>query len=91
MTEASGSGRMDRIKAALGRLEAAQERDHEGFTRDHQQIMTWQVLMQGKMDPSREDSERERKRLDQLWANTDKRIADLVLAIGQLVRKDSAA
>jgi hypothetical protein len=93
MAEANGSGRMDRIEAALERLEAAQERDHEEFTRDHKQLMTWQVLMQEKMErfdadraADREDGARERKRLDQLWENTDKRIADLVGAIGSLIK-----
>ena len=60
MAETNGSGRLDRIEAALDRREAAQERDHEDFTRQP-------------------------KRLDQLWENTDKRIADLVVTIGVFV------
>jgi hypothetical protein len=68
----------------LDRLTAAQERDHEEFTRDHRQLMTWQVLMQEKMDRFTAERDAERKRLDELWANTDKRIADLVSAIGEL-------
>jgi len=93
MAEVNGSGRLDRIEAALERLEAAQARDHEEFTRDHKQLMTWQVLMQDKMEKfaseraaDREDAARERKRLDQLWENTDRRIADLVGAIGALIQ-----
>ena len=62
MGETNGSGRLARIEAALDRREAAQERDHEDFTRQP-------------------------KRLDQLWENTDKRIADLVAAIGQLIER----
>jgi hypothetical protein len=34
-----------------------------------------------------EDSARERRSLDQLWENTDGRIADLVTAIGTLVSR----
>ena len=87
MAEMNGSGRLDRIEAALERLEAAQARDHEEFTRDHKQMMIWQVLMQDKMEKFSEERDRERKRLDQLWENTDKRIADLVAAIGQLIQR----
>jgi len=94
MAETNGTGRLDRIEATLDRLAVAQERDHEEFTRDHKQLMTWQVYMQDKMDKAevarqqeREDAARERRRLDQLWENTDKRIADLVTAIGHLVSK----
>jgi len=50
--------------------------------------------MQDKMEKfaaareaDREDAVRERGRLDQLWENTDKRIADLVGAIGSLIAK----
>ena len=94
MAETNGSGRLDRIEAALERLEAAQARDHEEFTRDHEefardhkQLMIWQMLMQDKMEKFSEERDRERKRLDQLWENTDKRIADLVAAIGQLIQR----
>ena len=80
MAETNGSGRLDRI-------EAAQARDHEEVIRHYSQTMTWHVLMQGKMDKFSEDRDRERKRLDQLWENTDKRIADLVAAIGKLIER----
>jgi len=86
MAEGNGSGRLDRIEAALERLEAAQERDREEFARDHKQLMTWQVLMQDKMEKFALEAERERKRLDQLWENTDRRIADLVSAVGALIK-----
>jgi len=94
MAETNGGGRLDRIEALVERLAATQEQDHQEFTRDHRQLMTWQVLMQEKMDKAetarqqeREDAARERKRLDQLWENTDKRIADLVTAFGQFIQK----
>ena len=89
MAEMNGSGRLDRIEAALERLEAAQARDHEEFTRDHKQMMIWQVLMQDKMEEFSEDRDRERKR-DQLWENTDKHIADLGAAIGKLIARKTA-
>jgi hypothetical protein len=87
MSETNGSGRLDRVETALDRIEAAQTRDHEEFTRDHKQMMIWQVLMQDKMEKFSEDRDRERKRLDQLWENTDKRIADLVTTIGKLIER----
>jgi hypothetical protein len=61
-----------------------QEHDHEEFKQDHRQVMTWQVLMQDKMDRYAADRDAERQRLDALSAQTDKRIADLVSAIGPL-------
>jgi hypothetical protein len=78
---------MDRIEAALDRREAAQERHRQNLSRDYEQLMNWQVLMQDKMDRFSEDRDRERQRLDQLWENTDKRIADLVAAIGKLIER----
>ena len=92
MAEANGSDRLDRIEAILERLAETQERDHEEFTRDHKQSMTWQVLMQDKMDKAeaarqkdREDAARERQRLNELNEITDKCIADLVGAIMRIV------
>jgi hypothetical protein len=101
MAETNGSGRLDRIDATLDKLAERQkefaiiqERDREDFARDHRQLMTWEVLMQDRMEKAdiarqqdREDSARERRRLDQLWENTDRRIADLVTAIGLLIQK----
>jgi septal ring factor EnvC (AmiA/AmiB activator) len=85
MAESNGSGRLDRIEAALERMAAIQERDHDEFTRDHKQLMTWQVLMQEKMDRWAEDRDRNQKRLDALSEKTDQRIAELVSAIGTLI------
>jgi hypothetical protein len=68
--EGNGSGHLDRIEAnleevtiRLNRLAAAQELDHEEFKRDHQQLMTWQVLMQDKMDKFSADRDAERSAL----------------------------
>ncbi len=56
--------------------------------------MTWQVLMQEKMDRFSADrdverarAERERQRLDALSEKTDKRVADLAGAIGALIER----
>ena len=94
MAEGNGSGRLDRIEALLDKLadrqrefQIIQEHDHEEFKRDHSQSMKWQVLMQDNMDRFSADRDRERERLDQLWENTDKRIADLVGAIGKLIER----
>ena len=92
MSETNGSGRLDRIEAILAdvaerqrEFAVIQERDHEKFTRDHKQLMTWQVLTQEKMDRYAEDRDRNWKRLDQLSEKTDQRIAELVSAIGTLI------
>ena len=66
-------------------MAAIQERDHDEFTRDHKQLMTWQVLMQEKMDRWAEDRDRNQQRLDALSEKTDQRIAELVSAIGTLI------
>ena len=95
MAEGNGTGRLDRIEALLeivgerlnklgerqSAFQVTQERDHDEFARDHKQLMTWQVLMQDKMEKFDAERAVERKRLDTLWENTDKRIADLVGAI----------
>jgi hypothetical protein len=74
----NGSGRLAIIEAILERLAETQERDHEGFTHDHKQLMTWQVLMQETIDKAeaarlqdREDAVRQRQRLNQLNETTD--------------------
>lgn len=90
MTEANGSGRLDRIEVLLDKLaerqkefQIIQEHDHERFNREMQQHLTWQVLTQEKMDS-------ERQRLDALSENTDRRIAELAAAIGGLIRSRSS-
>jgi len=92
MPEANGGGRLDRIEALLDKVAdrqrefaIIQEHDHEEFKRDHKQLMTWQVSMQEKMDQYSRDRDTERKRLDEMWAKTDERIAGLVSAIGKLL------
>ncbi len=92
MAETNAGGRLDRSEVILERMAETQQRDHEEFTRDHKQLMTWQVLMQDKMDKAeaarqqdREAAARERQRLNQLNQITDKRIADLVGAIMRIV------
>ncbi|MBV8898063.1 MAG: hypothetical protein JO051_16230 [Acidobacteriaceae bacterium] len=92
MAETNGSGRLDRIEANLEhvtqRLNELTERfhamvDHHDY--EFKQLLTWQVLMQDKMDRAEASAERERKRLDTLNEITDKRVADLVGAINKLI------
>ena len=92
MAETNGTGRLDRIEAVLDKLaerqrefQISQEHDHERFTHDAQQLLTWQVLMQEKMDRYSADRDTERKRLDALSEKTDRGIASLVRAIGELI------
>ena len=64
------------------------------MTQEFRQLMTWQVLMQDKMDKfdaardaDRQRAEAERKRLDALNGTTDKRIAELVGAVRDLINR----
>ena len=91
MAEGNGSGRLDRIEAVLetvgkrlDQISLVQERDHEEFTRDHKQLMTWQVLMQDKMEKDREEQKAKNAALD---ARVDK----LVSSIGELINFLSGA
>jgi hypothetical protein len=58
--------------------------DGTDLKRDHKQLLTWQVLMQEKMD-------RFQERTAALDEKTDKRIADLVRAIDKLIEGRGAA
>ncbi len=87
MAEGNGSGRLDRIESILetvgerlDRISLVQERDHEEFSRDHKQLMTWQVLMQDKMDRWVEAQKEKTAALDD-------RVDKLVSAIGELIRQ----
>ncbi|HEY3938059.1 MAG TPA: hypothetical protein VGL97_11545 [Bryobacteraceae bacterium] len=89
MAEGNGRGRLDRIEANLERATERINELTENFHRmiDHhdaefKQMMTWQVLMQDKMDRQTAMQAAEQQRLNTLSENTDKRIADLVAAIG---------
>jgi hypothetical protein len=87
MAEDNGRGRLDRIEAILERLAQAQERDHEEFMRDHKQLMTWQVLMQEKMDRWTEQNNAERSAQRETNAALDARVDKLVSSIGQLISR----
>jgi predicted transcriptional regulator len=90
----NGSGRLDRIEVLLQQLAERQTEfheelrdlkavianDHERYDREMRQHLTWQVLTQEKMDS-------ERKRLTELYETTDKRIAELVSSIGELIAR----
>lgn len=89
MPEGNGTGRLDRIEANLERVT---ERLNELTTHFHEmvdhhehefkQLLTWQVLMQDKIECMAATQAAEQRRLDALSEKTDKRIADLVSAIG---------
>ena len=76
---------LDQLAKRQQEFQVVQEHDHERFTNEAKQLLTWQVLMQGKMDRWAEEAAAERQRLNTLYENTDKRIADLVAAIGKLI------
>ena len=92
MGEANGTGRLERIEANLEmttqRLNQLTEKFH--LIVDHHDagfktLMTWQVLMQDRFEKQAAAQQAEQTRLNQLAENTDKRIADLVGAIGSLL------
>jgi uncharacterized phage infection (PIP) family protein YhgE len=108
MPDGNGTGRLDRIEANLERVTERMNELTERMNKltekfhlmvDHhdaefKQLMTWQVLMQDKMDRFDERlnrmasaQEAEQKRLNTLSENTDKRIADLVGAITKLIER----
>lgn len=92
MPEGNGTGRLDRIEANLERVA---ERLNELTTHFHEmvdhhehefkQLLTWQVLMQDKIERMAATQAAEQRRLDALSEKTDKRIADLVSAIGKSI------
>ena len=85
MAEANGGARLDRIEAALEELTTKFDDMVEHHDYEFKQLLKWQVLMQENWERSQEDAARERRRLDTLYENTDKRIADLVSAINKLI------
>ncbi len=94
MPEGNGTGRLDRIEASLQKLTRRMHEMIDHHDAEFKQMMIWQTLMQDKMDRFSADreaervrAEAERKRLDTLWENTDKRIAELVAAIGKLIAR----
>lgn len=79
----NGSGRLDRIERILQDLAERQRTDHEEFTRDHQQLLKWQVLTQDRIDRLFELTDRNAVQIGQLSDRIDK----LVVAIGSLVER----
>jgi len=79
----NGSGRLDRIERILQELAERQRTDHEEFTRDHQQLLKWQVLTQDRIDRLFDLTDRNAAQIGQLSERIDK----LVVAIGSLVER----
>jgi hypothetical protein len=89
MAETNGSGRLDRIEASLEsttqRLNQLTEKFHlmvDHHDAEFKSLMTWQVLMQDRFERHTGIQQAEQARLNALSEKTDKRIADLVGAIG---------
>jgi hypothetical protein len=96
MAEGNGSGRLDRIEASLEatttRLNQLTEKFHlmvDHHDAEFKQLMTWQVLMQDRFEKQFAIQEAEQKRLNTLSETSDKRIGELVSAIGTLIRSDA--
>ena len=85
MADGNGSGRLDRIEAALERLTERFDAMVEHHDHEFKQLLTWQVLIQDKMERMQDKMEKTDQRLATLAEQTDKRIADLVTAIGKLI------
>jgi hypothetical protein len=81
----NGSGRLDRIESILQELAERQRADHEEFTRDHQQLLKWQVLTQDRIDRLFDLTDRNAAQIErnsvQIGQLSD-RIDKLVIAIG---------
>ncbi len=92
MAETNGTGRLERIEANLEittqRLNQLTEKFHlmvDHHDAEFKTLMTWQVLMQDRFEKQVAAQQAEQARLNQLSEQTDKRIADLVGAIGTLI------
>jgi hypothetical protein len=92
MAEGNGDRdtRMDRIERALELMIA----DHEQFRADHKQLLIAQVIQKDQIDKLLESLDREREErlaqeaaLKAKDAALDKRVDDLVSAIGDLIRR----
>lgn len=86
----NGSGRLDRIESILQELAERQRADHEEFTRDHQQLLKWQVLTQDRIDRLFDLTDRNAAQIERNSAQIGQlsdRIDKLVIAIGSLVER----
>jgi hypothetical protein len=94
MAESNGSGRLDRIEAALAELAVRQDRFQAGLEQiaeehdaDFKKLMTWQVLTQEKMDRWDHQLQAEREERIAKDAALDGRVDRLVAAIGEFIRR----
>ena len=86
----NGSGRLDRIESILQELAERQRADHEEFTRDHQQLLKWQVLTQDRIDRLFDLTDRNAAQIERnsvQIGQLSNRIDKLVIAIGSLVER----
>ena len=85
MAETNGAGRLDRIEASLDKLTEKFHLMVDHHDAEFKTLMTWQVLMQDRFEKQALVQQAEQARLNALSEKTDKRIADLVGAIGSLL------
>ena len=85
MAETNGAGRLDRIEASLDKLTEKFHLMVNHHDAEFKTLMTWQVLMQDRFEKQALVQQAEQARLNALSEKTDKRIADLVGAIGSLL------
>ncbi len=85
MAELNGSGRLDRIEANLEKLTAKIDLMVDHHDAEFKTLMTWQVLMQDRFEKQVAIQQAEQARLNELSEKTDRRIAELVSAIGSLI------
>jgi hypothetical protein len=79
----NGSGRMDRIEAALERI----TQRHEQLTTTTYLHEQWLLRMEDYFERLAAEQAAGQRKLDQLSIQSDKRITDLVLAISELIKQ----
>lgn len=87
MAEGNGTGRMDRIEAAIERLHDNIALLHSTAKLQSERLTAETAERKAVDESEREERKRIDARLDAMAAQTDKRIADLVGAIGKLIEK----
>ena len=87
MPEGNGSGRLDRIETSLNQLTEKFHLMVDHHDAEFKQMLTRQVLTRGKMEQLAATQAAEQKRLNTLSENTDKRVADLVGAVRDLIAR----
>jgi hypothetical protein len=90
MAEGNGTGRLDRIEAVLERVSDDIVLLHSIAKLQNERFTAAQTTAADERRAYLEERKLIDARLDAMAAQTDKRIADLVGAIGQLIEKEKA-